>query len=211
MGTLFKSKIGSVVALDEPGAQCSVQFLGLNPDITFGVQRSIITRVTMQHSVNVQFLHTLGSLVYVYVFGDRMGQVHLSGLAFRCECPTGAELGAERMLTWYKTNRASRRSKPVMMTIGNQVIEGFVTNFTEDVVDPSTDLVQWGVTMATLPDDLTTVRQAPRSFIFPETNEPPLFVPTPTFQLTPGSSNQLNPYNPYLPANPGSPFSPPII
>lgn len=154
MATLFASAPGSVVALADTGAQCMTTFLSLDPGIVFQQQYSIVTRMTLSHQANVQFLHSLGSLIYVYVFGDRMGQFTLSGLSFRCICPgLGGEHGASKMLTWYKTNRVSKRQRPVTITIGSQVLEGFVVGFTEDVVDPSTELVQWNATMSTLPDD----------------------------------------------------------
>lgn len=159
MPLIFQTRPGQVVKLDDPALSCNTNFLTVDPDITFEAQRSIITRLTISQQVNVQFLHTLGSLIYVYVFGDRMGSVSLSGLSFLCGCddaggsPSGAEIGAEKMMLWYKQNRASKKADPVQVTIGKTVIEGFVTNFTEDVVDPSLKLVQWGVTMASLPED----------------------------------------------------------
>lgn len=153
MPIVFATRPGQVVQLDDPALACSTNFLSLDPDITFDAERSIVTRVTVSQQVNVQFLHTLGSLVYVYVFGDRMGQVALSGLSFACECPDGTDLGAEKMMLWYKRHRASKRADPVRVTIGRTVIEGFVTSFTEDVVDPSVKLVQWGVNLASLPED----------------------------------------------------------
>ncbi len=156
MPLVFQTKPGSVVKLDDPAMACTTNFLSLDPDITFDSQKSIVTRMTISQQVNVQFLHSLGSLIHIYVFGDRMGQVSLSGLAFSCDCPENSpvtEIGAERMLTWYKQNRASKRDKPCRVTIGKSVIEGFVTGLTEDVVDPSLRLVQWGVTMASLPED----------------------------------------------------------
>jgi len=153
MPIVFATKPGQVVQLDDPALSCSTNFLSLDPEIAFESERSIVTRLTVSQQVNVQFLHTLGALIYIYVFGDRMGQVALSGLSFACDCPDGSELGAERMLTWYKRNRASKRAEPVRVTIGRTVIEGYVTSFTEDVVDASLRLVQWGVNMAALPED----------------------------------------------------------
>lgn len=153
MPMLFQSRPGAVVRLDDPAVQCNAQLLGLNPAITFDSERSIVTRLTVAQQVNVQFLHTLGSLVYVYVFGDRMGTVSLSGLAFNCPCPDDSSLGAEKILLWYRRARASKRKEPVRVTIGKTPIEGFVTGITEDVVDPSIGLVQWGVNMASLPED----------------------------------------------------------
>lgn len=158
MPVLFQSKVGSVVALDDPAAQCTTSrtLLGVDPPITFEKQRAIVTRVTVAQQVNLQFLHTMGAMVYVYVFGDRMGTVSLSGLSFfLCECPNGmsrVDVNAD-VYQWYKQNRASRRKAPVRVSVGSQVIEGFVTGFTEDVVDPSLSLVQWGVNMSALPDD----------------------------------------------------------
>lgn len=153
MKMLFQSRPGVVVKLDDPAVQCETQMLGLTPDITFEVERSIVTRLTISQQVNIQFLHTLGALIYVYVFGDRIGAVNLSGLSFACECPGGSELGAEKMMLWYKTNRASKKRELVEVQIGKTVIRGFVVSFTEDVVDPSLNLVQWGVSMTALPEE----------------------------------------------------------
>lgn len=159
MSIVFQSKIGAVVRFDDPGVQCTTQLMGLAEDasITFEEERSIITRMTLAQQVNIQFLHSLGALIYVYVFGDRMGQIGLSGLSFTCQCDgdaSGNKVGAEQMLLWYKRNRASRRRTPIKLTIGNAyILEGFVTTFSEDVVDPSTNLVQWNVNMAALPED----------------------------------------------------------
>lgn len=153
MPVLFASKPGQVVQLDDPALPCSTRFMSLSPNISYETERSIVTRLTVSQEVNLQFLHTLGSGIYVYVFGDRMGQITLSGLSFACSCPDGVDLGAEKMMMWYKSNRASKRSAPVRITIGKSVIEGFVKSFTEDVVDPSLSLVQWGVNIASLPED----------------------------------------------------------
>jgi hypothetical protein len=156
MPVLFQSKVGSVVQLDDPVAQCDLSrsVLDIEPIIDWNNFRAIVTRVTVSQQVNVQFLHTMGSMVYVYVFGDRIGGVSLSGLSFYlCECPEDEENEQEDIYLWYKTNRVSKRKEPVRVTIGQAVIEGFVTGFTEDVVDPSLSLVQWGVNLSALPDD----------------------------------------------------------
>jgi hypothetical protein len=156
----FPTKPGVVAQLLDPAVQCAARLTGVEPEIDFTIQRSIITRLTLGHQVNVQFLHTLGSQVYIYVFGDRIGQVGLSGLSFRCNC-FGEEIGspfhgAELIYNWYRDNRASRRQEPVLVNVGTEVLEGFVTGFSEDVVDPSLEMVQWNVTMMTLPEDETS-------------------------------------------------------
>lgn len=161
MPVLFQTQPGRVVRLDDAAAQCRAELLKVGEDedtdgqIDFTEQASIVTRMTISEQVNVQFLHTLGAQIFIYVFGDRIGQISLSGLSFACGCDDLASLnhGAELMYDWYKTNRTSKRELPLRLMLGDTPIEGFVTGFTEDVVDASTKLVQWGVTMMTLPDE----------------------------------------------------------
>lgn len=156
MPVLFASKVGQVVQLDDPAAQCTTSrpLMSVEPSIDWNQFRAVITRVTLSQQVNIQFLHTMGSMVYVYVFGDRMGTISLSGLSFfLCECDGGQPAAQQDVYAWYKQNRASKRREPVKVTIGSAVIDGFVTGFTEDVVDPSLSIVQWGVNMQALPDE----------------------------------------------------------
>lgn len=145
---------GRVVKLADAAAACRIQLIGrIDPEISYEAQSAIVTRLTLSQQVNLQFLHTVGAGVYIYTFGDRIGQLSLSGLAFSCGCEGDAP-GAERMYSWFKDNRASVRKQPVRVTVGKTPIEGFVVGFNADVVDPGTGLVQWNVAMATLPEDV---------------------------------------------------------
>lgn len=153
MSILFESNRGRVVQLDDPAASGRMNFLKVTPKISYSSHFSIITRMTLSSQVNVQFLHTIGSHIYIYVFGDRIGQMTLSGLAFSDACDAGGRYGPEEILKWYRENKASRRQSPVQIMIGNTPVECFITNFNQDVVDPSTNLVQWTIAAATLPED----------------------------------------------------------
>lgn len=161
---VFEGSVGRVVALEDPAAQGSMYVAAVRGDpIVFEQQRSIITRVTVAQQVNLQFLHTMGKHVYVYVFGDRMGQIGLSGLSFANECSdlsvgpaplSSAEHGAVKMFDWYRRNKASKKRDPVRVNIGmRDNLDGFATGFTFDVVDPATQMVQWNLTLAALPED----------------------------------------------------------
>ena len=149
---LFESVFGRVVQLADPVTPINVQLLGMLPSISFLNQASIVTRVMLSERSNVQFLHTLGNHVYIYTFGDKIGSVTLSGLAFTQACGI-FQPGGELVYTWYKTFRVSRSPLPVRVALGLTVLEGFVTGFNEDTVDPSTGLQQWTVELATLPND----------------------------------------------------------
>ncbi len=154
---VFEGAVGRVVALEDPAAQGTMYVASVTggDPIVFESQRSIITRVTVNQQVNLQFLHTMGKHVYVYVFGDRMGQIGLSGLSFANDCEgQGAEHGAVKMFDWYRKHKASKRRDPVRINIGmRDNLDGFATGFTFDVVDPATQMVQWNLTIAALPED----------------------------------------------------------
>lgn len=153
MPLVFQSRPGQVVKLDDPALSCNVSFFSLSPTISFDSEKSIITRITMSQQVNMQFLHSFGSLIHIYVFGDRMGSINLSGLSFACDCPSGSEFGAEKIMAWYSRNRASKRAEPCRLTIGKRAVEGFANVLNEDVVDPSLNMVQWSISFASLPED----------------------------------------------------------
>lgn len=158
MTVFFAKSAGRVVRLIDPAVPCMTRFYGLDEKITFQDQRSIVTRLTVAQNSNVQFLHTLGSSVYIYVFGDRIGQVGLSGLGFQNPCVgrDGSQCadmtGLEGMYKWYRKNRVSARRRPIEMTLGSQPLEGFVVDFNADVIDASSGLMQWQIQLATLPE-----------------------------------------------------------
>lgn len=153
---VFEGPVGRVVALEDPAAQGVMYVTDIASDpVTLESTRSIITRVTCAQQVNLQFLHTMGKHVYVYVFGDRMGQIGLSGLSFANDCDRpGAEHGVVKMFDWYRRNKASKRPEPIRINIGmRDNLDGFATGFNFDVVDPGSQMVQWNLTVAALPED----------------------------------------------------------
>jgi hypothetical protein len=159
MPTIFSNRAGAVVQLDDPAVQCTTRLLSfgrngrLSDGIAFQSEQSIVTRLTVSEQSNLQFLHTLGSQIFIYAFGDRIGQIGLAGLSFACACPDDGSLGIEKMLLWYRARRAAKRQTPVRVIIGRQAIEGFVTQFSAEVVDPSMNLTQWAVQLASLPGE----------------------------------------------------------
>lgn len=160
MAIFFEKKLGVVVRFDDPAVQGSLRLVELDDaPIDFNIERSIITRVVVSERVNAQFLHTIGADIYVYVFGDRIGNVVISGLAFASSCHGGEGAddrhGAERILKWYRKHRLSRRKEPIRILIGNTPIEGFMMEFNEDVADSSTTMMQWTVVLQALPEALT--------------------------------------------------------
>ena len=92
MPVVFGSNTGRVIAIEDKVAQGGISLGNITANgepIYFGNFNTIITRIGVAAAGNYQFLHTIGNDVYIYVFGDRMGDVTLHGLSFANGCPAG--------------------------------------------------------------------------------------------------------------------------
>lgn len=123
---------------------------------------AILTQVAVAEQGNYQFLHTLGDTIYVYVFGDRIGEIRLSGLCFANACRQGsgalpgasADGGINTILKTYRANKLATRSNPVQINIGpaaGDVYRGFLTGMTMEILDAEHQIGQWAFRFNTFP------------------------------------------------------------
>lgn len=159
MPVLFEGNTGRVIAIDDrvaSGAISLARVSGSGGEISYQVHNTIITRLGVSAAGNYQFLHTIGNDVYIYVFGDRMGQITLHGLSFAQKCSGNeAPHGFELLFNWYEKNRVATRKAPVTVTIGiGKTFQGFLTALTGDVQDPLHRTIQYQLTMSLLPAPL---------------------------------------------------------
>lgn len=164
MPFLFEKSLGYVAQIADPVAEGTIGLAGIaannagaaDNDLSYRAGcRAIITKVGMSNAGNFQFLHTIGNEVYIYVFGDRMGQIVLHGLSFRGDCKDdGTEHGFDQVYQWYKTNRVAVNSEPVVVTIGVKTrFYGFITSFNADAQDAQNLTIPFQVTVAILPEN----------------------------------------------------------
>ncbi len=147
------SQVGRTVGFSDPHTQGTISMFSMDPTFGWRSEKSIITRMTVSHQCNFQFLHTVGNDVFIYVFGDRIGQVTVSGLSMAGDCDArDTDHGFEKVLKWYSNNRVAKRKTPVKLMIGKTPIEGFCVGLSGDAVDPSSRLIQFGLTLMVLPE-----------------------------------------------------------
>lgn len=174
MPVFYQGNAGKVIRLPDRAAQGAISMGRISAgeggeEISFSEHRTIITRVGVSASGNYQFLHTIGNDVYVYVFGDRMGQITVHGLGFSAGCdPTGKRRrrvqlgnqvnnrakshGLELLARWYQKYRIANNREPVTITIGIETtIRGFVIGLNADVADTESRTAQFQLTLASLP------------------------------------------------------------
>lgn len=116
MPAVFSMKAGQVGRVTSPRG-----VVAFTIDFEDGRQGTyIVTEVAVRQGVNVQFLHTLDDAIYIYVFGDRIGDIMISGIAFIEVCgPDSGGSGVKNAMEYYAKNRASQRSGPVLVKFGD--------------------------------------------------------------------------------------------
>lgn len=116
--------------------------------------KCIVTRVSLNMPENFQFQHSLDRLIYTYVFGSRISEATISGVAFALDCAEGPQgaggtdafHGIERLLQYYKQYRISQRAPSILFTVGvDTAFDGFITGMNADVLDPKIDLYQFSM------------------------------------------------------------------
>src|SRR5262245_17174322 len=80
---LFSLQPGAVVAVDSPGIPMGLFLEGWEDYPAF---KAIVTGFQMQTTAGVQFMHTLQDFIYVYVFGERIAPVTITGMTFAHSC-----------------------------------------------------------------------------------------------------------------------------
>jgi len=108
-----------------------------------------ITGFMLEMSTNHQFLHSLDEFIYVYAFGDRVGELIISGIAFT-ECVTtgpGATASGhmDSLYAHYLRSRLAKNLTPTKITLGsaNTELLGFLTGMRLEVPNPQLPIAQW--------------------------------------------------------------------
>ena len=147
MSELLACRRGTVVVIEGcDGIPGKVKLEGFEP------LASIIVAPSIGQRVNAQFQTSLKKSVYVYVFGDQMGNIIMHGIAFAGLC-RGNDSGLKEVFGYYKAFRASERDTPVTVTFGEETISGFLIAMDMSPKDPDYMMVNFNLTISSLPKE----------------------------------------------------------
>ena len=136
----------------------------------------LLTQVSCSQAANIQIQPSLARAVFIYAYGDRVGQMKISGSAFVGQfCGDGgrgsAMDGANSILQFYATNRVSATIAPLVITIGKTSFSGFLHGVDLGTSDPTTRVFQWSMSLAMLPNFDGLIDRAKQNQ--PESSESP--------------------------------------
>ncbi len=164
MSELLVSRPGVLATVNNVGVPGLVKFNVVGRTGPLIASSAIITRISGNIQTNTRFSHALDNSVYVYSFGDRMGQATVSGLAFESDCRqisvgavnplSGSSLltGLDQILLFYRSNRVSLSNFPVILFVGTiSILRGYLVGI--DFATQSTEMrsTAWTMRIAALP------------------------------------------------------------
>ncbi len=161
---IFSNQAGAVAALNSPGVPMSMFLDGWAGYVPM---KSIITGFNFSPKSGAQFSHSLREFINVYVFGDRIAPLSLSGVSFAHSCDRADEVlhlgdgsslflpnyhGLEYVMSYYNTYRVSTFGAPVTIVLGlSTVLFGFLTECSIGMQDAENRLASFSLTFQSFP------------------------------------------------------------
>jgi len=105
-----------------------------------------VTGFSLDLSSNYQFQHSLNEFIYVYAFGERVGELILSGMGFLGACGNAAGKNACGALKLYKDKSLGTSKKGTTITLGNcGTFWAFLTGLRIEVPKPDVLVAYWSM------------------------------------------------------------------
>ena len=98
---------------------------------------AVTTGVRVAFGSNHQFLTTVRNFIYVYVFGDHMGEFSINGITFTGGCNSGGIDGLSGVLSYYRQKNLAATGKPVSVQLGAGSFRAFLTGVEATMDDPA--------------------------------------------------------------------------
>ena len=134
MATILANRPGETIAIvGDADIPLSIDIDGFGGFLT---TTSILTGISLGLNGNYQVRPTLANISYIYVFGDKVGQMRLTGIALASRCNGDGRSGIEAMLDYYDANKVANRETPIQIQIGfspSGFFRGALTDFQVDV------------------------------------------------------------------------------
>lgn len=119
---------------------------------------AIVTGMSLNLAANYQFMHSLDDFIYVYAFGERIGDLSLNGIGFVNACGQGSDrMNIMRLYEYYNTNVSTGIVRPVDITLTSGAksanLRGVLTAVRIDVVEENGIMGHWSLNFKVIRND----------------------------------------------------------
>ena len=111
---------------------------------------SICTQAGVKANGNFQFVHTINDTIYVYVFGDQIADLVISGVTFGEPCD-GHQPGIQEIFDLYERDRIAVKAQTLVVSLGSRSFSSFLTGVQAEIHDPETQLGQFSLQFKCFP------------------------------------------------------------
>lgn len=151
MSTVFSVRPGYALAVKDGTLQGAPIRLDLDDWGGFPQRTAIIQGISVARNSNYQFLHTLRHFIYIYVFGERIGDLVISGLTLTGRCPNTAQPGFDGVMDYWEQQAVHVREDPIGVEVGRTGFLAFLTGAKIDIINPKAGLGQFLLKMNMVP------------------------------------------------------------
>ena len=154
---IFSSNAGTVGVISPTDGNTSPFVMRVDgAELSGDLIRGIVTSMSVSQDTSVQFMHSLRDTIYINVFGNKIGQMNISGILFLADVCDGADKNSDppfkKFYEYYTNNNAVARESALDIQIGSGVsFKAFLLGFNFQVADAQTSLGQFTMTLAVVP------------------------------------------------------------
>lgn len=154
------SRQPGIVSVIPGPANVAQLMLRIDRQAPYSLFRSIVVGLGISSACKFSLRHMFGGDAFVYTFGDSVGRVMLTGLAFSSYCSdNNQELGIERVAAYYNANRLSFREEPIFLTIGSRLsFKLYLAGIETKVEDPAQQIWRFDMMFLAVPPVLPRLR-----------------------------------------------------
>jgi len=149
MAHIFSRSAGTAAVLTDPTVVPMI--IGPSGWIGGSGSNAVLQGVSVSSEGNYQFLNTLRNYTYVYVFGEKMGDIVFTGVGFTNSCSGGLGDGMSNVIAYYAANGIYWTGAPIGIVVGAAAFAGFLVRIETTFHDPERQMSQFRLFFKTLP------------------------------------------------------------
>lgn len=120
------------------------------------LKNTIVTGLVVQDQVNVQFTYSLDSNAHAFVFGDKLSQINIGGVAFGETCVANSATTRQAMsgLAYiqqvYRYYRMARYPDPIFIAVADVVYRAYLVGGRYTFTDAASQIAQYELNLVSL-------------------------------------------------------------